>query len=143
MRYKLFCLLILLIVLYSCRSREVTLCDRLGQECIKIKDGNNERVIVFDAKDESSYIQLNTERIEYELDYIVICWKNNKEKLEIVNPKAVVLERSYDEEKYDFGNEIPLNSKNIPSLEKYNEMNCSVFDFDSRIILPEGSLIIK
>lgn len=109
-----------LIGIISCRNKNTIICSQDFNKCISIKDVDNVRYIYYDNSD-SNYVKLDMTKVDYETDAIFICWNNEYNKMEIINPNTKIQEAKIDTRLYQFFNTHELDSSGMPKILKFHQ----------------------
>ena len=133
--YKyVFCAL--LFVTTSCNNNNITLCSQSLNRCISIEDVGSFRYIYYENNHSSNYVKLDITGVDSEIDAIFICWKNEYNKIEIINPRAKIQEAKIDTSLYQFSNIHELDNSGIPKILKFHQNDNIEFDMETKSFFP-------
>lgn len=144
-----FLSVIILIMFSSCNKERLFIYSKDKKQCITVityRDSGIRYVINgkhFKIPD-TNYIKLDVSHIGSLADGILGCWQKNSNVWQITIDGAIVLENRLDTARFKFSNELPVDSRGIPTQIKFTKDNCFVYDFDLNRIIPEdGDAIIE
>lgn len=143
--YKLFLVIISVIVFSGCNRERFFICSKDEDQCITVINYKGEKVrYIIPGKHYTApnrdYIKMDISKIDPIGDGVWGCWNEN-EGWELVVEKAVIIENKLDTSKFKFYDKLPRDDWGVPRETKYKNKNCFIFDFLSYEI--EGNGIIK
>ena len=127
---------LLLFVITSCEDKKMTLCSQDFNKCISIEDRGHYRYIYYDRGRSLNYVKLDISEVDNEIDAIFICWNNEYNKIEIINPHTKIQEVKIDTSLYQFSNIHELDSTGIPKILKFHRKGSIELDMETKSFFP-------
>lgn len=131
--------LILFVLSCGCTTKDVTICHAPSDRCLRIEDKITTRTIYFDSQANSDYVKLDISKINKVTDGVFICFEN--QRIEVINPKSMLIESHFNEEKYSFSSEMELNNEGMPNILKFHNKGCLEFNMNEKEIFPKDGII--
>ena len=127
----------LLFTTTSCENDKITtLCNQDFNKCISIEDAGHFRYIYYNNDRSGNYVKLDISKVDSEIDAIFICWSNEYNKIEIINPYAKIQEAKIDTSLYQFSSIHELDNFGIPKVLKFHQKGSIELDMKTKNFFP-------
>lgn len=91
---------------------------------------------------DTNYIKIDVSNVPALGDYICVCWQT-KYSWELIVDKSTVIENKLDTTQFNFKTNLPKDENGVPSVKKFRESNCALFDFYSMRLIPDRGAIVR
>ncbi len=147
MNLKTFRRLIFIFLLFGsgCKSLDtIRFYEKNGEQCITIWDAGAIKYLIIgeELSLAGEYVKLDVGHLNLEQQNIFVCWQKATKPLEIVVPKAKILENKLDSTQSRIY--IPLNYLSRTSeVLRFHQGGCFEFDFESTTIFPADHVLLE
>lgn len=142
MRYLLF-----IVLLSSCNYEKVEIVSPSKTQFLQVIDKGDYRY-VYDLSESNNttskgHIKLDISEVLQIEDALFICWENEESKVEILCPKAKIIENSFLSKRYTILTKHAETNQGIPDINKYHSSKCFELGMQSKNIFPSENAHIK
>lgn len=89
------------------------------------------------------HIKLDISEVLQIEDALFICWENEESKVEILCPKAKIIENSFPSKRYTILTKHAETNQGIPDINKYHSSKCFELGMQSKNIFPSENARMK